>query len=408
MDTLTAPSPARDKASSAGLIAARLTAIVPVAKDTNLYTFRRAEGGSLPSYAPGAHIDLYLPNGMIRQFSLCVPNTDPETYVVGIKRDPESRGGSRYIFDEMRVGHEINISAPRNNFPLTEGAEPIVLVAGGIGITPVWCMAQELAARQRPWKLYYSCRTRDEMAFLETLQNLGPESVHLHFDDEAGGIMRRSIPISAAGLACPGEAARHCPHGHLRFRRDLPGPDPASCLAYLRAHHPAAAPGAAQPGHQRLPLCRIADTIEDQTAPSAAATLVLLQRFVAVVRGIADAAPLVEDLLAQLSPDTSPAERDLVRNARSVVRFTAALEERPRRAIRALVDGGWRRRCSASADAAGCCGVYSAPSTCSFLVAGVCGGRDADRAVLRLVGGNRTAQRRPAPSSPSPSRRACR
>ena len=155
MDTLTAPTPARtpEKASSAGLIDARLTEIVAVAKDTNLYTFRRVDGGPLPAYKPGAHIDLHLPNAMIRQFSLCVPNTDPASYVVGIKRDPESRGGSRYIFDEMRVGHEIKISAPRNNFPLAEGAEQIVLIAGGIGITPVWCMAQELAAQQRPWKL---------------------------------------------------------------------------------------------------------------------------------------------------------------------------------------------------------------------------------------------------------------
>jgi ferredoxin-NADP reductase len=206
MDTLTAPSPARDKASSS-LIAARLTEIVPVAKDTNLYTFRRSEGGALPAYAPGAHIDLHLPNGMIRQFSLCAPNTDPESYVVGIKRDPESRGGSRYIFDEMRVGHEIKISAPRNNFPLTEDAELVVLIAGGIGITPVWCMAQELAARQRPWKLYYSCRTRDEMAFLETLQKFGPDSVHLHFDDEANG---KFLDLAAVIAAAPANAHLYC------------------------------------------------------------------------------------------------------------------------------------------------------------------------------------------------------
>src|ERR1700734_1198283 len=104
---------------------------------------------------------------MIRQFSLCQPDADPESYVVGIKRDPASRGGSVYIFDKMKVGDEIKISAPRNNFPL---------VAGGIGITPIWCMAQELIAQKRPWKLHYSCRTRDEMAFLEPLQKLDTEA----------------------------------------------------------------------------------------------------------------------------------------------------------------------------------------------------------------------------------------
>jgi ferredoxin-NADP reductase len=143
---------------------------------------------------------------LIRQFSLCAPNTDPDSYVVGIKLDPASRGGSRYIFDEMRVGHEIKISAPRNNFPLVENAE-VVLVAGGIGITPLWCMAQELAAQNRPWKLYYSCRTRDEMAFLDTLQKLAPDSVKLHFDDEADG---KFLDLAAIVAATPQSAHLYC------------------------------------------------------------------------------------------------------------------------------------------------------------------------------------------------------
>jgi ferredoxin-NADP reductase len=208
MDTITAPSPtlAPEKASP-GLIDARLIAIEPVAKDTNLYTFQRVDGAPLPPYQPGAHIDLHLPNGMIRQFSLCAPNTDPDSYVVGIKRDAASRGGSRYIFDEMRVGHDIKISAPRNNFPLVENAEHILLIAGGIGITPVWCMAQELAAQKKPWKLYYSCRTRDEMAFLETLQQFGPEFVELHLDDEADG---KFLDLAAIVAAAPPNTHMYC------------------------------------------------------------------------------------------------------------------------------------------------------------------------------------------------------
>src|ERR1700676_3160382 len=186
MDTLTAATgTAAPRPAAAGLIDARLTDITPVAKDTNLYAFRRVDGAPLPPYKPGAHIDLHLPNGLIRQFSLTVPNDDPDSYVVGIKRDAASRGGSRYIFDEMRIGHEIKISAPRNNCPLVENAEHVVLIAGGIGITPIWCMAQQLIALKRPWQLYYSCRTRDEMAFLDALQKLAPESIHLDFDDEA-------------------------------------------------------------------------------------------------------------------------------------------------------------------------------------------------------------------------------
>src|SRR5580704_5667773 len=133
MDNVTAPSAAASSltpTAASHVIDARLTEIQPVARDTNIYTFQRPDGAALPPYKPGAHIDLHLPNGMIRQFSLCTPNNDPDSYVVGVKRDAASRGGSRYIYDEMRVGHEIKISAPRNNFPLIENAEHVVLIAG--------------------------------------------------------------------------------------------------------------------------------------------------------------------------------------------------------------------------------------------------------------------------------------
>jgi len=192
---------------TSGLISVRLTAVAPVAKDTNLYTFKRVEGGPLPAYRPGAHIDLHLPIGLVRQFSLVVPNTDPEIYVVGVKRDAESRGGSRYIIDEMRVGDEIKISAPRNHFPLAEEAGHVVLIAGGIGITPVWCMAQELMAQDRSWQLYYSCRTREEMAFLKTLETLDPERVHLHLDDEANG---KFLDLQSIVAAAPEHAHLYC------------------------------------------------------------------------------------------------------------------------------------------------------------------------------------------------------
>jgi tetrachlorobenzoquinone reductase len=197
---------------TSGLISVRLTAVAPVAKDTNLYTFKRVEGGPLPGYKPCAHIDLHLPIGLVRQFSLVVPHTDPEIYIVGVKRDAESRGGSRYIIDEMRVGQDVKISAPRNHFPLVESGEPVVLIAGGIGITPIWCMtqeliAQDLAAQDRPWQLYYSCRAREEMAFLETLKTLDQARVHLHLDDEADG---KFLDLKAIVTAAPENAHLYC------------------------------------------------------------------------------------------------------------------------------------------------------------------------------------------------------
>jgi len=107
----------------------------------------------------------------------------------------------------MRVGHEIKISAPRNNFPLVENAEHVVLIAGGIGITPLWCMAQQLIALKRTWQLHYASRTRDEMAFLDTLQKLNPEAVHLHFDTEADG---KFLDLAAIVAAAPENAHLYC------------------------------------------------------------------------------------------------------------------------------------------------------------------------------------------------------
>ena len=209
MDTVTAPPTDEANlthAAASHLIAARLTEVQTVARDTNLYTFRRLDGAPLPAYKPGAHIDLHLPNGLVRQFSLVVPDSDHESYAVGVKRDENSRGGSRYIIDEMKVGDEIKISAPRNTFPLVEDAEQVTLFAGGIGITPIWCMVQELAAHKRAWKLHYACRSRADMAFLEKLKQFGPEFVHLHFDDEAGSV----LDIAAAMAATPANAHLYC------------------------------------------------------------------------------------------------------------------------------------------------------------------------------------------------------
>ena len=212
MNTMTAPSVAAgtaapETARAANLIEVRLTDVATVARDTNVYTFRRPDGGGLPAYQPGAHIDIHLPNSITRQFSLLNPDPDPQSYVVGIKLDAASRGGSRYIFEELKVGDTLKISAPRNNFPLAADAEHVVLFAGGIGITPIWCMAQQLAAQNRSWKLYYSCRSRTDMAFLATLEKLGPQSVILHFDDEADG---KFLDLAGAIAAAPANAHFYC------------------------------------------------------------------------------------------------------------------------------------------------------------------------------------------------------
>jgi ferredoxin-NADP reductase len=199
--TAPAPVPASD-----ALTEVRLTAIRYAARDTNLYEFRRPDGGPLPAYAPGAHVDLHLPNGVVRNYSLIAARPEPGTYTFGIKRDPASRGGSRYIHDELRVGRSVKISAPRNTFPLREDAPHTILFAGGIGITPIWCMVQRLAELGRSWQLYYACRSRADMAFLDELAPMA--QAHLHFDDESGKFLNFAGLVSAvrrdAHLYCCG------------------------------------------------------------------------------------------------------------------------------------------------------------------------------------------------------------
>jgi tetrachlorobenzoquinone reductase len=163
----------------------RLTSIRYAARDTHLYEFAQPNGATLWPVEPGAHVDIQLPNGMTRQYSIITADPAPKSYTLGIKRDPNSRGGSKYIFDALKVGQILEISAPRNNFRLIENAGHVVLIAGGIGITPIWAMTQRLTALGRSFELHYSCRSRSDMAFFDTLAVMS--NARLHFDDESAG-----------------------------------------------------------------------------------------------------------------------------------------------------------------------------------------------------------------------------
>lgn len=168
------------------LIKVRVKSISYEAENICLVDLRPLTENGLPSCSPGAHIDLHLPNGLIRSYSLCNAQNEPYRYVIGVNRDPEGRGGSRFIHDALRPGAVLTISAPRNNFPLVEDAGHSVLIAGGIGITPVWCMIQHLEGLGRSWELFYSTRTRGNTAFLDDLRQFG-RRVHLNHTQEPGG-----------------------------------------------------------------------------------------------------------------------------------------------------------------------------------------------------------------------------
>ncbi|WP_028600967.1 PDR/VanB family oxidoreductase [Ottowia thiooxydans] len=143
---------------------------------------------SLPRFSAGAHIDLHLPNGITRSYSLCNDQNESHRYVVAVANDRSSRGGSSYINNNLLPGTELTISPPRNNFRLNEAAESFVLVAGGIGVTPLYSMLRRLVELEKQVTFIYCARSRKEAAFAPEIAALvrGKVEVLWHFDDEVG------------------------------------------------------------------------------------------------------------------------------------------------------------------------------------------------------------------------------
>ena len=167
------------------------------AKDVITLELRAIAGGELPAYMPGAHLDLHLPNGLVRNYSLTNDWRERNRYVVGVGRAADSRGGSSYIHSSIRAGMQIKISAPRNNFQLDENSASFLFIAGGIGITPIMAMVRWCAANNKPWRLIYAARSRQRTAFYEELCALGADRVQFHFDDECGQVLDVAQAISS-------------------------------------------------------------------------------------------------------------------------------------------------------------------------------------------------------------------
>ncbi|WP_417308060.1 Rieske 2Fe-2S domain-containing protein [Devosia sp.] len=135
--------------------------------------------GHLPTFQPGAHIDLHLPNGLVRQYSVTNGPGEQLSYVIAVKREPDSRGGSTAIADTLREGDVLAISEPRNNFPLRRDALHTTLIAGGIGITPLLSMARALHGSHLPFDFHVFARSEAHLAFRDVLTGFG-ERTHPH------------------------------------------------------------------------------------------------------------------------------------------------------------------------------------------------------------------------------------
>lgn len=161
----------------------RVRAIRAVATDINSYELVPADGRPLPPFSAGAHIDVQVPNGMTRQYSLHGDPADRSVYRIAVKREGGGRGGSASLHDAIEVGHPLGIVGPRNHFPLEQSARRHLFIAGGIGITPIHAMIQALQANGVAWDLHYCARTPDHAAFFEELMALGPGRVTPHFSE---------------------------------------------------------------------------------------------------------------------------------------------------------------------------------------------------------------------------------
>lgn len=147
------------------------------------------DGAALPAFSAGAHIDVHIAPGLTRQYSLCNNPADTHRYQIAILRDPASRGGSRAMHDQVHTGAVLQISAPKNHFPLLP-ARRSLLFAGGIGVTPILCMAERLAHLGADFEMHYSARSAQRAAFRDRIEaSAFAGRVSMHFDDAADGNM---------------------------------------------------------------------------------------------------------------------------------------------------------------------------------------------------------------------------
>lgn len=143
-------------------------------------------GEHFEPFTAGAHLDLHLPNNLVRSYSLMNSPEQKDLYKLGVLLDPNSQGGSTYLYHDLKVGQQLSISKPINNFPLDEEEHHNVLVAGGIGITPIYCMLTRLLILGRSVELIYCACSRAEAAYISELEKLNVK-ITWHFDDENNG-----------------------------------------------------------------------------------------------------------------------------------------------------------------------------------------------------------------------------
>ncbi|OIR07194.1 phthalate dioxygenase reductase [mine drainage metagenome] len=230
-------------------LAVRIARIARETDEIASFELVSADGSALPEFTPGAHIDVHVA-GLIRQYSLCNAPEDSSRYLIAVKREPESRGGSRAMHERLRAGDVLEIGAPRNNFPLDQTTGSKLLLAAGIGVTPLLSMARQLLGRGTAFELHYFTRSAEHTAFRDLLAGPGFKertSLHYGLDPEAlreylrGLLAHRSagaqlylcgprpfmdLVVATAAMGWPPEAV------HLEYFAAAPQPDAVSERAF--------------------------------------------------------------------------------------------------------------------------------------------------------------------------------
>jgi ferredoxin-NADP reductase len=133
----------------------KVSKVEKAAEDIVQFELVADEDGALPPFTAGAHVDVHTASGLVRQYSLCSDPADSKRYHIAVKLEPQSRGGSKWMHEDLKVGAYVLVGQPRNTFPLTSSTGPAILMGGGIGVTPLISMAYERSAAGRPWHLHY-------------------------------------------------------------------------------------------------------------------------------------------------------------------------------------------------------------------------------------------------------------
>lgn len=205
-----------------------------IARDIHWFELRDPQGQALPPFEPGAHVQVQTPCGLVRPYSLCNDPQDTDRYCIGVKREQHSRGGSVSLIDDAPLGFELEVSAPMNVFRLDDRAKRAILIAGGIGITPILAMALHLARQGKPFHVYYLTRDAAGTAFKSTLQNPPLQGhVTLHHDQgqpehgfDLWPVLEKPGSLTGTHVYCCG------PAGLMQSVRDMTGHWPNACVHF--------------------------------------------------------------------------------------------------------------------------------------------------------------------------------